>query len=72
MKILFWAGLVVLVLGIVSLLVPIPRNERHGIDVGPISGSIETRHDEKVPLAVSGILLAGGIGMMIAGARSRG
>ena len=28
MKMLFWIGLVVLILGIVSLVVPIPRSER--------------------------------------------
>ena len=34
MKMLFWIGLVVAILGIVSFLVPIPRNERQGIEAG--------------------------------------
>ncbi len=71
MKTLFWIGLIVLVLGVVSLLVPIPRSEHEGIKAGPISGSIVTHHDEKVPVAISAILLGGGIAMMIAGGRAR-
>ena len=34
MKILFVIGLVVLVLGILSFFVPVPRTEHHGIDAG--------------------------------------
>jgi hypothetical protein len=37
MKILFWIGLVVLILGLVSLVVPIPRSEREGFTVGGVS-----------------------------------
>ena len=47
MKALFWIGLVVLILGVVSLVVPIPRNERDGIKVAGVSIGIETRHDER-------------------------
>ena len=31
MKVLFWIGLVVLVLGVASLAVPIPRTEKEGV-----------------------------------------
>lgn len=48
MKALFWIGLVVLILGIASLVVPIPRSEREGINVGGVSVGIETQHDEKI------------------------
>ena len=34
MKALFWIGLVVLILGVVSLVMPIPRNEREGFMAG--------------------------------------
>jgi hypothetical protein len=37
MQALFWIGLVVLMLGITSLLVPIPRNEQGGLTVGGVS-----------------------------------
>jgi hypothetical protein len=64
MKPLFWVGLVVLVLGVASFFVPIPRQEKHGIKVGDASVGITTRNDEKVPLAVSIALLVGGLGLM--------
>jgi hypothetical protein len=71
LKILFWAGLVVLILGIASLFVPIPRNEREGVKLGPVSVGVETRHDEKVSPIVSAVLILGGAGMMVA-AKAKG
>lgn len=67
MKALFWIGLALLILGVVSLLVPIPRNERDGVNVGGVSIGIETRHDEKVSPIVSAVMILGGVGLMIAG-----
>ena len=69
MKMLFWIGLVVLMLGIVSLLVPIPRNERESFKVGGMSMGVETRHSEKVSPIVGAVMILGGAGMMIAGKR---
>jgi len=37
-----------LILGIVSLVVPIPRNQREGFKAGGVSVGVETRHKEKV------------------------
>jgi hypothetical protein len=69
MKPLFWIGLVVLALGVASFFVPIPRQEKHGIKVGDASVGITTRNDEKVPIAVSIVLLVGGLGLMAVGGR---
>ena len=66
MQALFWIGLVVLMLGIASLLVPIPRNEQGGLTVGAVSIGIETRHSEKVSPIVSVGMILGGAGLMIA------
>lgn len=66
MKALFWIGLAVLVLGIVSLLVPLPRNERDSVKVGGLSLGVETRHQEKLSPIVGAIMILGGAGMMIA------
>ncbi len=71
MRTLFVVGLILLILGIASLFVPIPHRERHGIDAGPISIGVTTTQKERVPPAVSGILIAGGVVLMIAGARKR-
>ena len=67
MKALFWIGMVVLILGIVSLVVPIPRNEREGLKVGGVSVGVETQHAEKVSPIVSVVMILGGVGTMVAG-----
>ena len=64
---LFWMGLVVLILGVVSLLVPIPRQEREGFQAGNISIGVETRHSEKISPIGSGVMILAGAGLMIAG-----
>ena len=71
MKALFWIGLVVLILGVVSLVVPIPRNERDGFKVGGVSVGVETRHEQKVSPFVSAVMILGGAGTMIAGKTKR-
>lgn len=66
MKALFFIGLVVLILGVLSLVVPIPRSEHAGISVGGASFGVETHHEEKVHPALSAVLILGGIGAMAA------
>lgn len=71
MRALFVIGLVLLILGIASLFVPIPRKERHGFDAGPISVGVTTTEKERVPPLVSGVLIAGGVVLLVVGARKR-
>ena len=59
--------MIVLILGIVSLVVPIPRNEREGFKAGGNSVGIETRHEHTVSQFVSAVMIFGGIGTMVAG-----
>jgi hypothetical protein len=66
-KVLFWIGMAVLILGIVSLVVPIPRNDREGFKAGGVSFNVETRHEEKVSPFVSAVMILGGVGMLVAG-----
>lgn len=70
MRFLFWVGVIFVVLGIASLVVPIPHTEHNGVKVGGASIGIETRHDEKVSPIVSAVLIAAGAGMMIAGKKA--
>jgi hypothetical protein len=70
MKILLFAGLLVLALGIASLIVPIPRTERHGIKAGDMNIGVQTSRSERVSPIVSAVLIAGGIALTIVGART--
>lgn len=70
MRNLFWIGTVLLVLGIVSLFIPIPHSEREGVKAGGISLGIETKYEEKLPPIASGAMIVAGASLMIA-AKSR-
>ena len=67
MKVLFWVGLILLILGLVSLVVPIPRNEQDRVTFGRVSLGVETRHEEKISPALSAIMILGGLGAMAVG-----
>jgi hypothetical protein len=67
MKALFVVGLVLLILGIGSLFVPIPKKDRAGVEIGGVSLGVETRTRETVSPIISAALVIAGAGMMIAG-----
>ncbi|MGH9513478.1 MAG: hypothetical protein ACRD2U_15210 [Terriglobales bacterium] len=67
MKPLFTIGLVVLILGILSFFIPVPHSEHHGVSAGDVHMGITTHSEDRVPLAVSIVLLVVGAGMMIGG-----
>ena len=69
MKILLFAGLVLIALGIASLAVPIPHTEREGIKVGNTNLGVQATHSERVSPIISVVLIAGGIALTIAGGR---
>jgi len=68
---LLYAGLLLIVLGIASLVVPIPHNDTNGIKIGDANIGVQTSHSERVSPVVSAVLIAGGIALAIAGARSQ-
>jgi len=70
MKALFSLGFVAVVAGVLLLFVPIPHTEKHGVKAGDISLGLETRTQEKISPAVSGVIVLAGVGLMIA-ARGR-
>jgi hypothetical protein len=71
MKMLLFAGLLLVVLGIASLVVPLPHTETEGIKVGNTNFGVQTSHSERVSPIISVVLIAGGIALSIAGTRSR-
>jgi hypothetical protein len=71
MKMFLAAGLLLIVLGIASLVVPIPHSETEGIKIGGASIGVQTTHSERVSPIISVVLIAGGIALSIAGARGR-
>jgi hypothetical protein len=62
-------GLIVLVLGIVSFVVPVPVNKTHELKAGDAEIGITTHHDEKLPPVVGGIMCGVGAVLLIAGGR---
>jgi hypothetical protein len=70
-KVLFWVGIAVLILGIVSLVMPMPRNEQEGFKAGGVSVGAKTQREKKVSPFVSAIVILGGASTMFAGKRKR-
>jgi hypothetical protein len=71
MKILLFAGLLLIILGIASLVVPIPRTETQGIKAGDVNIGVQTTHRERVSPIISAVLIAGGIALTVAGTRTQ-
>ena len=71
MKILLYAGLLLIALGIASLVVPIPHTETQGIKIGDANLGVQTSRSERVSPVISVVLIAGGIALSIAGSRAR-
>ena len=67
MRVLLAIGLVVLIIGIVSFIVPFPHATHHELRAGDAHIGVTARHDEKIPPAVSVLLVIVGAGVMIAG-----
>ena len=71
LKTFFWLGLVSVVLGLLSFLVPIPHTEKQTFQAGSVSLGVSRTEQRHLPPAVGGILIIGGLGLMIVGSRER-
>jgi len=67
MKALLAIGLIVLIVGVISFIVPFPHATHHELGAGDVHVGVTTRHDEKVPPVVSVLLVVVGAGIMIVG-----
>lgn len=70
MKAVSVVGLVVLVLGILSFIMPFPHYHHHGFRVGDSRVGVTTEHDEKLPPLFGVVLVVVGAGLMIGGQRA--
>jgi uncharacterized membrane protein len=69
MKALSIVGVLLLVLGILSFIIPVPHQEKHGVKIGVAKFSIQTESSEKLPPVVGIVMVAGGVIAMVAGMR---
>ncbi len=69
MRNLAYVGVLLLVLGVLAFVVPIPHREDHGVKIGDTKIGIQTESSEKLPSAVGVVLLAGGVLALVVGVR---
>jgi hypothetical protein len=63
-------GVVLMLLGALSFVVPLPHHENHGVQIGDAKIGVQTETSEKLPPAVGIVLLAGGVLTLVLGARA--
>jgi hypothetical protein len=69
MKTVSLIGVLLLVLGVLAFVVPIPRHENHGVKIGDTKIGVQTESTEKLPPAVGIVLLSGGVLALVLGSR---
>jgi hypothetical protein len=69
MKPVTLVGVLLLVLGLASFIVPIPHREQHGVQIGDAKIGVQTESSEKLPPVVGIVLLTGGVLALVLGAR---
>ena len=67
MKSLPIIGAVLLILGVLSFVVPIPHTEDHGVKIGDAKIGIQTQDSEKIPTALSVLLIVSGGAALVFG-----
>jgi len=67
MKPLSWIGILLLALGLLSLVVPIPHKEHEGFSAGGVTMGVETQHSETISPIISAAMILGGACILIAG-----
>ena len=69
MKSIAVIGLLLLILGLLSFVVPVPHSENHGVKIGDTKIGVQTQSSEKLPPVVGTVLLISGVVAMALGVR---
>ncbi len=69
MKALPIVGALLLILGVLSFIIPVPSREDHSVKIGDAKIGVQTESSQKLPPAVGIILVAGGVGALLLGLR---
>jgi hypothetical protein len=69
MRNLAYVGVLLLVLGVLAFVVPIPHREDHGVKIGDTKIGVQTDSSQKLPPAVGIVLMAGGVLALVVGLR---
>ena len=69
MKGLTMLGAILLVLGLLAFVVPIPHKEDHGVKIGDAKIGVQTEHSDRLPPIVAGVLVLAGVVSLAAGTR---
>ncbi len=66
MRPLVWIGIVVLLLGIIAFIVPVPTSHSHSVKLGDASLGVTTHSNEKLSPLIGGVLCAAGVVLLVA------
>jgi hypothetical protein len=69
MKRVTLVGVLLLVLGLLSFVVPIPRREDRGLQIGDAKIAVQSEHSDRLRPIVGGLLVVGGVVAMAASSR---
>lgn len=63
-------GAVLLILGVLAFVIPIPETKDHSVKIGDSKIGVQTESSHKLPTPVGAILLIGGIAVLAVGAKN--
>lgn len=69
MKGLTIVGVLLVVLGVLAFIVPIPQREEHSMKIGDAKIGVQTEDSQKLPTPVGIVLVVAGVAVLAVGAR---